>query len=349
MIPIKDRRITLIGGAGFIGHNLALRLKALGAAVTIIDGLQVNNLLAFSSTTESHVNQSLYLYILNQRLDMLRKAGIPLYVQDTRDYHALSRLVEKIKPQVIVQLAAVAHAARSNKDPYTTFDHSFRTLENALDCSRSQRVEHFIYFSSSMIYGHFNEGTVTEETPCQPIGIYGALKFGGEKLVIAYHQTFDLPYTIIRPSALYGERCVSRRVGQIFIENALKGTEITITGDGSDRLDFTYIDDLVDGLVKVVENENSHNETFNMTFGDSRSLGDMAEIIKDQFTDGKIVYIPKDKLTPDRGTLSVDKARRLICYEPEWPLEKGFVKYIEWYKRMAQESGGSDKFGFIYG
>ena len=94
-----------------------------------------------------------------------------------------------------------------------------------------------------MVYGHFKEEFVNEESICEPIGIYGALKFGGEKLVIAYNQVFDLPYTIIRPSALYGERCVSCRVGQIFIENALTTGEIMISGDGADSLDFTYIGD----------------------------------------------------------------------------------------------------------
>ena len=97
-----------------------------------------------------------------------------------------------------------------------------------------------------MVYGHFNGKTVTEETPCEPLGIYGALKFSGEKLVIAYNQVFGMNYTIIRPSALYGERCISRRVGQVFIENALRGDAMCVAGDGSDRLDFTYIADLVE-------------------------------------------------------------------------------------------------------
>lgn len=348
MISIKDRRIVLIGGAGFIGHNLALRLKELGADVSIVDGLQVNNLLYFSSTDNSMPHKDLYLDILNQRMDLLQKAGVPLYIQDARDYHALSKLMEKINPQVVVQLAAVAHADRSNKDPFSTFDHSFRTLENALDIARG-RIEHFIYFSSSMIYGDFKGGMVTEETPCEPIGIYGALKFGGEKLVIAYNQTFDLPYTIVRPSALYGERCVSRRVGQIFIENALRGTEITITGDGADRLDFTYVGDVVNGVVKVIENENSRNQIFNLTYGNSRSLADMADIIKEQFAEVNIKYVPKDKLTPDRGTLSVEKAKEMIGYAPDWPLEKGFVRYINWYKEMAKETRNAGRFGFIYG
>ncbi len=345
---ITGKRILLIGGAGFIGHNLALTLKSLGADVHIMDSLQVNNFLSYLNFTEGEKNQDLYMAIINQRIQMLRKANVPIHIQDCRDYHAIQRYMEEIKPQVIVHLAAVAHANKSNRDPYSTFDHSFRTLENALDGAR-EWAGHFIYFSSSMIYGNFPGKQVTEETLCEPIGIYGALKFGGEKLVIAYNQVFDLPYTIIRPSALYGERCVSRRVGQIFIANAIQGTEITISGDGSDRLDFTYIDDLINGIVKVIENKTSYNQTFNLTYGESRSLADMAEIVQNNFPDVTVNYTPKDKLTPNRGTLSVDKARRLIGYFPQWPLEKGFVQYINWYKELANQAGDGGKISFIYG
>lgn len=337
MIPIKDRRIVLIGGSGFIGHNLALHLKELGAEVSIIDGLQVNNVLSFSSANNNVANRELYLNILNERLNLLREAHIPLFIQDARDYHALNKLMAEINPQVVVQLAAVSHANKSNKDPYSTFDHSFRTLENALDCSRGGGVEHFIYFSSSMVYGHFDGGMVTEETHCEPLGIYGALKFGGEKLVIAYNQAFDLPYTIIRPSALYGARCVSRRVGQIFIENALQGTEITIQGDGSDSLDFTCIHDMVNGMVEVISNEKSRNEIFNMTYGGARSLKQMADIVQEHFPEVNIKYVPKDKLMPDRGTLSMDKAKDILGFEPSWPLEKGFPDYIKWYFELQKQ------------
>ena len=334
---IAGRKITLIGGAGFIGHNLALHLHSLGADVSIIDSLQVNNLASFSATSEDSVNRSLYLRILNERQRLLQNAQIPLFVQDARNYHALSQLISQIDPQVVIQLAAVSHANKSNKDPYSTFDHSFRTLENALDASR-ERVEHFIYFSSSMVYGHFSETAVTEESNCNPLGIYGALKYGGEKLVIAYNQVFDLPYTIVRPSALYGERCVSRRVGQIFIENALTGKDINIAGDGSDRLDFTYIKDLVKGIELVISKDESLNQTFNLTYGDSRSLADMAEIMKANFKNLEVNYKPKDNLTPDRGTLSIEKARSLLGFTPEFPLEKGYVDYINWYKEFHSET-----------
>ena len=222
-----------------------------GGQVDVIDGLQVNNLLSIASDPKV-ANRDLHLNILHQRLDLLRNAGILLHPVDARDYQVLSRVLQQIKPHVIVQLAAVAHANRSNKDPYSTFDHSFRTLENALDCARGS-VEQFIYFSSSMVYGNFLKEEVDEEHPLNPIGIYGALKLGGEKLVIAYQQVFDLPYTIIRPSALYGPRCVSRRVCQIFIENALRGEPIQVEGNGVEKLDFTYIDDLVSGICLAIQ------------------------------------------------------------------------------------------------
>ncbi|OIQ50064.1 dTDP-glucose 4,6-dehydratase [Pseudodesulfovibrio hydrargyri] len=329
MIEIKGRRIALIGGAGFIGHHLALRLKELGADVTIFDSLQVNNLLKFAASTDE--NAPFYLSMLVNRLNLLKAAGIPLIVQDARQYNELSMKLSNFAPQTVVHLAAVAHANVSNKDPYSTFDHSLRTLENSLDWARSQ-AEHFIYLSSSMIYGHFPGGYVTEETPCEPLGIYAALKFSAEKMILSYNQAFDLPYTIIRPSALYGERCVSRRVGQIFIEKAMSQQDISIHGDGSDRLDFTYIKDFVQGVIRAIQNEAAKGETFNLTYGEGRSLMDLANIVSQHFPACNVQYLPKDKLTPDRGTLSVDKARELIGYAPEYPLEKGFVEYIGWYK-----------------
>lgn len=334
---LQNKKVCLIGGAGFIGHNMALHLKEHGADVSIIDGLNVNNLLYLHSTNQKVANREMYIDFVNERFALLREQNIPLFVEDARNYHKLSKLITDINPNVIVLLSAVAHANKSNKDPYETFDHSLRTLENALDASKN-RIGHFIYFSSSMIYGHFASETVTEETPCDPLGIYGALKYSGEKMVKAYNQAFDLPYTIIRPSALYGERCVSRRVGQIFIENAIAGLPITVEGDGDDRLDFTYINDLVAGVRNVIESPNSINETFNLTYGESRSIAQMADIIKEHFPNIKVNYIPKDKLTPDRGTLSVEKARKLIGYNPEYPLERGYVDYINWYKSLNESA-----------
>jgi len=332
LIALQGRRIALIGGAGFIGHNLALALKREGAQVEVVDGLQVNNLLSYTNVDTTLPNRELYLKMINARLSLLREADIPLHIQDARDYHALSHILTRIKPHVIVHLAAISHAGRSNKDPYSTFDHSLRTLENALDNARDN-LEHFIFLSSSMVYGNFLTEEVDEEHPLSPIGIYGALKVAGEKMVIAYEQVFNLPYTIIRPSALYGARCVSRRVGQIFIESAMQGKALRVDGDGGERLDFTYIDDLAHGIMRVIQHPQARNQIFNLTYGQSRTINDLANIVK-QYFDVPVQYVERDKLMPFRGTLSVKKAQALIGYNPQNPIEVGMPKYIQWYKEF---------------
>jgi nucleoside-diphosphate-sugar epimerase len=330
---MKGKRIALIGGAGFIGHNLALELARRGAEVAIVDSLQVNNLLAFASADLNLPNRRLYRAIINERLDLIGNSPVQLFVQDCQDYHALGKILEKFKAQVIVHLAAVAHAGKSNKDPYSTFGHSLRTLENALDQARSPHVEHFVFFSSSMVYGNFLTPEVAEDHPLNPIGIYGALKLAGEKFVIAYNQVFGLPYTIIRPSALYGPRCVSRRVIQIFIENAMEGLPLKMEGGGTESLDFTYIDDLVEGICLTIEKPAARNQVVNLTNGSARSLADVVAAIRKEFPSVKVENVARDNLMPVRGTLSIEKARKLLGFEPQNPIDVGIPKYIAWYRQ----------------
>ncbi len=332
-IELKGRRVILIGGAGFIGHNLALALAREGAEVQVVDSLQVNNLLWLHSTKADLPNQHVYLAIINQRLDLLRQAGIPLIVQDARDYLALSRLITELKPEVVVHLAAVSHAGRSNKDPYSTFDHSLRTLENALDSARG-RIEHFIFFSSSMVYGDFLTPEVEEDHVLNPMGIYGALKLGGEKIVIAYNQVFGLPYTIIRPSALYGPRCVSRRVGQIFIETAMDGGRLRVDGDGAERLDFTYIDDIIEANVAAL-NKGRAGEVYNVGGGHRETLDHLFPLFEKICQRSvRIRWVEEQKGDVLHVFAKIDKARKDLAFEPRMTLEEGLRREWEWIRTL---------------
>ena len=332
-LDFRGKRFLLVGGAGFIGHNLALRLSQHGAEVGILDSLQVNNLLSLHDTHSAPNEHLLYEAMLQERLKLLQSAGVTMYVEDARDYHRLGRRFNDFQPDVVVVLAAVSHASRANKDPRTTLDHSYRSLENALDNSRG-RVDHFIFMSSSMVYGNFQTETVDETTPCEPLGIYGAVKLGNEKLIAAYGNVFDLPYTIIRPSALYGQRCISRRVGQIFIENAIRGRELVIQGDGEDRIDFTYIDDFTQGILRAASRDESKGQIFNITYGHAHTLNEIAELVTSEFPGTRIRHTERPALVPERGTLNVSKARELIGYDPEFPVSRGFLKYIAWYREL---------------
>lgn len=335
MSELNARRVAIIGGAGFIGHNLALALKERGVEVEVIDGLEVNHLVHYASLPSTEINRDLYLKILLERLRLLEEAGVPMRRQDARDYNGLSRMLEQFGPDTVVHLAAVAHANRSNKDPFSTFDHSMRTLENALDWARASNLHRFIFFSSSMVYGNFLTESVSEDHPLDPIGIYGALKVGGEKLVIAYNQVFDMPYTIVRPSALYGPRCVSRRVSQAFIESAIVGDTLRVDGEGDEKIDFTYIDDVVGGVIRCIEHDGARNQIFNMTAGKARSLRDLVTLVQQHFPEIEVEYVERDRLRPFRGTLSMDKARELIGHVPEVELEDGLRRYVEWYREMT--------------
>tara|TARA_B100000242_G_C43051762_1_gene491426 strand:+ start:1387 stop:2394 length:1008 start_codon:yes stop_codon:yes gene_type:complete len=332
----NKEKVLIIGGMGFIGHNLALKLST-KYDVLIVDAMEVNNLISLNKTAKENPNFELYSKIIKQRINLIETNNISLKKIDARNYEKISEVFNNYKPDYVFHLAAVAHANVSNKDPYSTFDHSLRTLENSLDNSRNknQNIKRFIYLSSSMIYGNFKGGIVDEDTICNPLGIYGALKFSGEKMVIGYNQVFDLPYTIVRPSALYGPRCISRRVIQIFIENAMKNKDIFIDDDGKEKLDFTYIDDFIQGLEKILIHEASNKEIFNLTFGQARSIIDVVNIIKKEFTNLNVISKPRDKLMPIRGTLSIEKAKQKINYLPSFDIEKGIKEYINFYKNIS--------------
>ena len=326
-----SKKVLIIGGCGFIGHNLAVFLKKKKFDVTIFDSLSVNNYLSFKKDTST--NKKYYLRILKERQKLIKKSKIKFIVGDARDYKNISKNIDLIRPNYLIHLAAVAHANISNKDPYSTFDNSMRTLENTLDACRSLKyLKRFIYLSSSMVYGNFKKKVVTEKEICDPLGIYASLKFGCEKLVEGYNQVFKMPYTIIRPSALYGERCVSGRVVQKFVEAALKKEPLQMVGDGKEFLDFTYIDDLVQGIYLTMIKNKSLNEIFNITYGKSRSLIDLLNIIKQNVDNVIVNKIERDKLMPFRGTLSVEKAKKLLGYKPNYNLEKGLPKLIKWYE-----------------
>lgn len=320
------KKFVLVGGCGLIGHSLALALKARNHQVECIDSLMVNNLLAISNPE--------YIGFAEERLQLLHNAGIPIHRVDARDYDVLSRTIAHMKPDVIVHLAAIAHITVANKDPYHTFDHSLRTLENSLDVARAVGCG-LMYFSSSTVYGDFSQPVIDETEELTPNQIYGNLKMAGERMVIAYNQTYGLPAVIIRPQALYGPRCVSGRVTQLFIENAIKGNPIEIHGTGDEKHDFTYIADLVSGLhlaLTKLDYEEGMFRTYNLTGECATSLDRLAEIVTARFPTS-VIHKDKDPEKPSRGTMSCKRIRDELGYKPRYDIERGMGLYMDWYER----------------
>ena len=325
---LESRKVLLVGGGGFIGHHLALDLRQQGATVMVFDNLSINHL-AEVTARECEKRQT-DLGMLRERLTLLEAAGVHLTRKDARDEDGISRWVDESRPDIVIHLAGVAHAGRCDRDPSSAFAHGLLTLQNALEASRG-RVDHFVFVSSSMVYGNFPRDPVDESVETEPLGVYGALKLAGERLVRAYERVFGLSATIVRPSALYGPRCVSRRIVQAFVENAAEGLPLRIDGTGEERLDFTYVSDLVNGIRLVLLKPSSRGQTFNVTFGASRSALDLARVVRSHYPEVAIEFRARDPHSPRRGTLDIGRARTLLGYEPLICLEEGVARYIDWY------------------
>ena len=332
------KNVLILGAAGFIGQNLSIYLKNKNLNVLGIDNFKINNF-AHVKTIKDIYKKKLYLNFLNERISLLKKNRIKLIDLDIKNLKKLKKIFEKFKPDVVIHLAAVSHDNKSNVNPKETFDNSFVTLFNALDVSKEYSKKlHFIFFSSSMVYGNFKKNVVNEKDHCDPIGVYGSLKLSGELLVKSFSNVFGINYSIVRPSALYGERCISNRVIQIFFERAFLNQKINIMGDGKEKLDFTYIGDLCHGVFKIIEKvNNSRNQIFNLTYGSAKSINFIKDFVFKKFPKQIFQNLKRDKLVAVRGTLSIQKAQRLIKYKPRYNLDKGILKYFNWYKNKFSE------------
>ena len=332
---MSKKKILILGGAGFIGHNLSIFLKKKKFNILCIDNFKINNFHYVKNNINDLIKKKLYTNFLKERINLLKKNKIKLINCDIKNFIKIKKIFNKFKPDVVIHLAAVSHDNRSNINPRETFENSYITLFNSLDASKSFSDKiHFIYFSSSMVYGNFKKKIVTENENCKPIGVYGSLKLSGELLIKSFSNVFGINYSIIRPSALYGERCIGNRVIQIFFERAFLNQKINIMGDGKEKLDFTYIGDLCDGVYKIIKNfRNSKNQTFNLTYGSSRSINTIKKFIKSKFKNQEFKHLKRDKLVAIRGTLSVNKAKKLVGYKPIYNIKKGIEKYYDWYEK----------------
>ena len=323
--------ILLVGGAGFIGHHLALACRAAGAEVMVADNLMVNNLVA-NAYGENGERHRLYQNFLADRFELMRQAGVILRNVDARIVADLNLVFQEFRPTKVVHLAAISSAVEARKNPGLAFDLQLLTLRNTLELSRLSGVGQVVLMSSSTVYGDFETATVDESMRPRPKGIYANGKYMAERLVRVYNQQHGLGTTIVRPSALYGLRCISRRVSQVFIENALIGTPLLLEGGGDGRLDFTDVRDLVDGIVAALALPSApgSSQTFNLTFGHARTIAELAQIVKSVIPNAILEDRPRaDK--PIRGTLSTARAETVLKWKARYPIETGYRAYVEWY------------------
>ena len=312
------------GGLGFIGSNL---VKILLKKKIVQRCILLDSFVSFVNPLKDNFSD-LRKYRFNDNKNIIVERG------DAKDFRLIYKILDLYRPNLIFHTAAIPLAKIDNLNANESKIGSIDTTTNILECvnffknKKKYKIDRFVYLSSSMVYGDFKKNKVSEIDKLKPKEIYGTMKLAGEIVTRGLCKFYNIPFSIIRPSAVYGPTDMNNRVSQIFIQKALKGQIIKIQGK-NEKLDFTFVEDLANGCILAATKNNGKNMTFNITYGKSETLLNFVKTLSKHFKTLKYKIEKRDKFRPKRGTLSVSKAKRLLNYKPKYNLQKGIKKYID--------------------
>jgi UDP-glucose 4-epimerase len=317
---IESRRVMVTGGLGFIGSNLAHRLVALGADVTLVDSLVPD-------------------YGGNPFNIRDIEGQVRVNIADVRDEHGMAYLVQG--QDFIFNLAGQVSHIDSMDDPYTDLDINVRSQISILEaCRKNNREVKIIYTSTRQLYGKPDYLPVDEKHLAHPTDANGINKLAGELYHILYHRVHGLRTVSLRLTNTYGPRQLIKhsRQGFIgwFIRQVVEGQEIQLYGDGCQVRDFNYVDDVVDALLLAAFSEQADGEIYNLGGPEPISLRDLVELLIEINGGGsyRLVPFPPDKKVIDIGNFygNYSKITRELGWRPRVPLREGLRRSIDFYR-----------------
>ncbi len=316
-VSLTGGRIVITGGAGFIGTTLARRLAGANEVV-LFDNLHRD---AFAGS------------------DLVDHPRVTLVTGDVLDANALDPAVAGATH--LVHAAAIAGVDTVLESPVRTMRVNVIGTYNALEAALRtlETIERVIEFSTSEVFGkhafNVHEGHVTTiGSVGEARWTYAVSKLAGEHMAHAYHDELGLPIVSVRPFNVYGPGQIGGGAIRAFIEAALAGRDLTIHGDGSQVRAWTYVDDMVDGLLRCLEDPAAIGESFNIGNADSAvTILELAERIK-RLTGcpGELVFQPLHYADVELRIPNVDKARSLLGFEAATGLDEGLERTIAWYR-----------------
>lgn len=315
---IAGKRVLVTGGAGFIGSHLVDRLVEAGNEVVIVDD--------FSFGKEENIAH-------HQGSKQVRVERA-----DVCDPENMTRLAHGI--DVVFHLAVFC-LRNSLHDPSRSHEvnatGSLRMCQAALE----NDIEKFVYVSSAEVYGTGLYFPIDEDHPFLPTNVYGAAKAAGELYARTYWKTYGLPIVTVRLFNTYGprEHSEGRRAEVIprFMMRTLAGQRSLIFGTGRQTRDFTYVDDIVRGIIMAAECDEAVGECMNLARGQDISVGTICELILKKLDrlDLEPLYLQEGRPADiDRMQADVSKAKSLLGFSAEVPIEEGLDRYIEWVQRQ---------------
>ena len=314
-------KILVTGGLGLIGHNVTAKLEAKEHEVVIVD----------TQTNYGIIPQDELDYLIAERQKKI--ATDRIYRIDIADRDGIDWVMRKHKPEVVIHMASFPRQKVVNVNPMSGSRAMSEGLLNLLEASTQHKVCKFLYISSSMVYGDF-DNDVAEDAQCRPQGQYGIMKLAGEWLTRDYTRKTGMAHTIIRPSAVYGPLDVEDRVISKFILTAMRGGTIKVNG-ATETLDFTYVDDAADGIVEAALSNNANNQTYNITKSHSKTLLAAAQLAVQIVGKGTIEVRDKDADFPSRGALNITAAKKDFGFDPKVDIDEGFQRYYDWLKHSV--------------
>lgn len=315
------KKVLVTGGAGFIGSHVADYLLQRGDDVVIVD--EVNDYYDVRIKEEN-------LRLLQEKYSEER---LVIYRCDICDHSKMEEIFEEERPGWVCHMAARAGVRPSINDPFVYIHSNIRGTTQLMELSHRYGIQNFVFASSSSVYGgskstYFSEDEIVDN----PVSPYAASKKACELLAYTYHHLYQLNVTGLRFFTVYGPRGRPDMAPFKFIDRVSQGLELQQFGDGSSSRDYTYVDDIVDGVVRSIDRPHKY-EVFNLGKGDGTSLSEFIQLVQKYV--GKKANI---KVMPDQPgdvpytCADVTKARELLGYQSKVSFEEGIKRTAHWYK-----------------
>lgn len=338
-IDLSQKTILVTGAAGFIGSNLVKELYNRFSDIKVI---------GFDS-----VNDYYDVKLKEYRLTELKKFKNYTFIKgNIADKALVEKVFEEYKPEIVVNLAAQAGVRYSITNPDAYLESNLIGFFNILEACRHNKVEHLVYASSSSVYGMNKKIPYsTEDKVDNPVSLYAATKKSNELMAHAYSKLYDIPSTGLRFFTVYGPAGRPDMAYFGFTNKLIKGEKIQIFNYGNCKRDFTYIDDIVTGVVNVMEKTPERNENgvrykvYNIGNNKPENLLDFVDILQQELIRAEV--LPKDydfeahkELVPmqpgdvEMTYADVEDLIRDFNFKPSTSLRDGLRKFAEWYKKF---------------
>jgi UDP-glucuronate 4-epimerase len=317
---LAGKQFLVTGGAGFIGSHLVDRLLSQRPAkIVVIDN--------FDEFYDPQIKLANIADHLNNQVYRLARV-------DIRDYAALKQIFAEHHFDAIIHLAAKAGVRQSVSEPRAYTEVNINGTMNLLELAERNGVRKFVFGSSSSVYGLAAPPPFREDAPLAPISHYASTKASGELLAHSYSHLYGMGVVCLRFFTVYGARQRPDLAIHKFARMIAGRNPIPVYGDGSAKRDFTYVDDILQGVMAALEYSATPFEVINLGESQTITVNRMIELLEESLGQKAIL----ERCPPQPGDLplthaDITKAQKLLSYRPTTPIETGIKKFAEWFKR----------------